>query len=347
VPPEAPSYPLIEACLGRPVPFTPVWIMRQAGRYLPEYRKLRERYSFWEMCRTPELAARVTLQPIDRLGVDGAILFSDILVPLDAMGVKVDFVEGTGPVIDPPLREPADLDRLRLPVVEEDLAYVFEAIRLLRRELEGRVPLIGFAGAPFTLASYLVEGGSTKNHLLVKQLMFREPAAWDRLMRLLSATVTAFLSAQIAAGAQVVQMFDSWAGVLAPEDYRRFVLPYSRQVIEALKPLGVPIIHFAVGSAGILRLMAEAGSHVLGLDWRIDLDAGRRWLGEGVAVQGNLDPICLFLDPSQLRERVRDILERNGGRPGHVFNLGHGILPQTDPDQAKVLVEAVHELSAR
>ena len=337
----------LDACARRPVDATPVWFMRQAGRYMAEYRALRKRHALLEICRTPELAVEVTLQPVRRLGVDAAILFSDLLIPLGPMGIEFDFVHGEGPKIDNPVTTPADVDKLRDYEPREALGFTMEAIRQLRRELEGKVPLIGFAGAPFTLASYLVEGGSTRSFGKTKAMMYSDPAGWHRLASKLAATVRAYLLAQIEAGAQAVQLFDSWAGALAPQDYRELVLPHSRAVIEGLEDTSVPVIHFATGNSGLLPSFREAGGDVIGLDWRIDLDVAWNLLGAEVAVQGNLDPALLLAPPELVRRRADDVLARAGSRPGHIFNLGHGVLPNTPVETVADLVEHVHRTTAR
>jgi uroporphyrinogen decarboxylase len=331
----------LRACRGEPVDVVPVWFMRQAGRYMQEYRELRTRHSMLELCHTPELAAEVTLQPVRALGVDAAILFADILLPLEPMGASFDFVAGEGPAFEHPVRNAADVARLRVVDPEESLAYVLEAVRLVRRELDGKTPLIGFAGAPFTLASYLVEGGKSTNFARTKGLMYREPAVWRQLLGKLAEVIRRYLQAQIAAGAEAVQLFDSWAGALSPEDYREFVLPHTREVLAALEPAGVPVIHFATGNAAWIELAREAGGTVIGVDWRIRIDDARRRLGAEVPVQGNLDPLLLQAPRELLARRVDEILERARG-PGHVFNLGHGILPETSPDQVKFVVDRVH-----
>ena len=320
--------------------------MRQAGRYLPEYRAIRARLGFLELCRNPDLAAEVTLQPVERLGVDAAILFADILLIAEPLGVGLEFARGEGPVIHHPVRTEADVARLKPVDVDSDVGFVFETVRRVRRALPAHVPLIGFAGAPFTVASYLVEGGPSRDYLQTKRLMHEEPAAWHRLLEILVETTARYLNGQLAAGAQAVQIFDSWVGVLAPDDYRAFVLPHSRALIRALTP-GAPVIHFGTGTAGLLPLLREAGGDVIGLDWRVDLDAGWRAVGHDVAVQGNLDPVTLLAPPAIIRDRVKAILDRAAGRSGHIFNLGHGILPQTPVDHAKALVDMVHELSDR
>lgn len=337
--------PFLLACRREPVPYTPVWIMRQAGRYMPEYRALRETHSFWEMCKTPELAVEVTLQPVDAIGVDAAILFSDILVPVEAMGVDIEFTEGRGPVVDHPVRTLADVGALRI-IDPEDVGFVFEAIRKLRRELVGRVPLIGFSGAPYTLASYAVEGGGSRNYTHIKKMMYNEPELYDQLMTMLADVVIVYLKAQIKAGAQAVQVFESWASSVTPYDYRKRVMPYSQKVLDALRGEGVPVIHFANGAGAFLGSVAEAGGDVIGVDWRVDLDDAWKTIGNK-AIQGNLDPVVLLSSPDEIDTRVADILKRTAGRPGHIFNLGHGILPETPVENARYFVDTVHDLSQR
>jgi uroporphyrinogen decarboxylase len=320
--------------------------MRQAGRYLPEYRALRERYGFLELCKTPAAAAEVTLQPVRRFAVDAAILFADILLLLEPLDVGLEFARGEGPVIHRPVRSEADVGRLKPIDVESSVGAVFETVRLVRRELSPAVALIGFAGAPFTVASYVVEGGASRDYLHTKRLMYETPDAWHRLLEVLADATATYLNGQIDAGAQMVQLFDSWVGVLAPDDYRTYVLPHTRSVIQALRP-GTPVIHFGTGTATLLPLMREAGGDVIGLDWRVDLDRGWAAVGHDVGVQGNLDPAVLLARPAMLRERVQAILARAGGRPGHVFNLGHGVHQSTPVDHVRALVDMVHELSAR
>ena len=320
--------------------------MRQAGRYLPEYRAMRERFAFLDLCKNPRAAAEVTLQPVERLGVDAAILFADILLLVEPLGVGLEFTKGEGPVIHRPVRSEADVAKLKPIDVDNAVPFVFETVRLVRRALGGGVPLIGFAGAPFTVASYLVEGGASRDYLHTKRLMYEEPAAWRRLMEILTDAIARYLNGQIDAGAQAVQLFDSWVGVLSPDDYRAFVLPHSRAVIRALAP-GVPVIHFGTGTAALLPAMREAGGDVIGLDWRVDLDLAWSAVGHDVAVQGNLDPAVLLASPALIRERAKAILARAAGRPGHIFNLGHGVLPQTPIENVKALVDCVHELSSR
>ncbi len=334
----------LRACRREPVERTPVWLMRQAGRYMAEYQAVRRQHSFLEMCHDPRLACEVTLTPVEVLGVDAAILFSDLLIPVQAMGLEIEFQEAVGPVIHAPVRQAADLERLHVPDPVSEMPFVLEAIRLLRERLE--VPLIGFAGAPFTVASYIIEGGGSRNYLHTKRLMHTEPDTWRRLMGLISESLAKFLAAQVRAGAQAVQVFDSWVGALSPEDYRRHVLPYSRRVIAAVKGK-VPVIHFASGSAGLLELLSEAGGDVIGVDWRVSLDAAWERIGKERGIQGNLDPALLFASPKEIERSVKDILARAAGRPGHVFNLGHGVLPQTPVENVKALVAAVRRHSAR
>ncbi|MBI1801179.1 MAG: uroporphyrinogen decarboxylase [Chloroflexi bacterium] len=334
----------LRACRREPTDCTPVWFMRQAGRYLPEYRAIRQKYSLLDICARPEVAAQVTLQPVDVLGVDAAILFADILLPLIPMGIDLEFAAGEGPVIHNPIRTSNDVTALRPIHARDDLASVMQTIRLVRRELNGRVPLIGFAGAPFTLASYLIEGGASRTFLKTKQLMYREPQTWHALMGKLAEMLADYLCAQIAAGAQAVQLFDSWVGWLSPDDYATYVLPYSQRIFRAID--GAPTIHFGTDTATLLTLMREAGGDVIGLDWRVPLDHGWQPLGD-VAVQGNLDPLALFAPRDVLASKVSDIMRRAGGRAGHIFNLGHGILPDTPVDNVRAVVEMVHEYELR
>jgi uroporphyrinogen decarboxylase len=312
---------------------------------MAEYQALRAKHSLLELCRTPELAVEVTLQPVRAFGFDAAILFSDLLIPLAPLGIPFDFQAGEGPVVEKPLRSAADVAALRRFEPRQELAMVLEAVRLLRAEL--RVPLIGFAGAPFTLASYAIEGGHSTSFARTKSLMYGEPATWHRLAALLADVVGDYLRAQVEAGAQAVQVFDSWVGALDEADYREFVLPHVRHIFEALSGSDVPQIHFGTGTGHLLAAQREAGGSVIGVDWRTPLDEGWRRAGDGVAVQGNLDPTLLFAPRERLLERVDDVLRRAGGRPGHVFNLGHGILPGTPPDAVKAVVDHVHEATAR
>jgi uroporphyrinogen decarboxylase len=330
--------PFLDACWGKPVDGVPVWFMRQAGRSLPEYRAVREKAGMLDIIRSPDLAAEVTLQPVRRLGVDAAILFSDIVVPLAAVGIDLDLKPG--PVVAEPFRSPADLARLRPLEPEADMPYVVETVRRLVAELD--VPLIGFAGGPFTLASYLVEGGATKAFGRSKALMHAEPAVWAELLDRLAGIVVASLRAQVRAGAAAVQVFDSWAGALSPADYRRSVLPASRKVFAGVADLGVPRIHFGVGAGELLELLAEAGPDVVGVDWRVPLDRARARLGPEVAVQGNLDPAVCLAPWEVVAREARAVLAANAGRPGHVFNLGWGVLPETDPDVLRRVVDLVH-----
>jgi len=337
----------LRACRREPVDRTPVWFMRQAGRYMAEYRAIRARHSLLEICAQPDLAAEVTLQPVEALGVDAAILFADILLPLIPMGIHLEFAAGEGPVIHNPIRSADDVRALRPVEARADLGHVLAAVRLARRALEGRVPLIGFAGAPFTLASYLIEGGSSRNYTRTKGLMYAEPAVWGALMGHLAGVVAEYLTAQVEAGAQAIQLFDSWAGALSPDDYTEYVAPHSRRIVQAVRATGVPVIHFGVGTATLLPHFAATGADVVGLDWRTPLDWGWAQVGDGVAVQGNLDPVALFAPRPELERRVRAVLRQAAGRPGHIFNLGHGILPETPVENVRAVVEWVHEWTVR
>jgi len=320
--------------------------MRQAGRYMPEYRAMRARHRFLDLCKSPEAAAEVTLQPVRRLGVDAAILFADILLVLEPLDVGLEFAAGEGPVIHRPIRSAADVHRLPRVSVDDAVPFVFETVRLLRKALAEPVPLIGFAGAPFTLASYLLEGGPSREFLRTKRFMRDERQAWDALMDRLADITADYLNGQIAAGAQAVQLFDSWVGMLSPADYREFVLPHSRRAISRLAA-GTPIIHFGTGTGGLLELMRQAGGDVIGLDWRVDIDRAWGRLGGDVAVQGNLDPAVLLASVREIRVATKAILDAVGGRPGHIFNLGHGIHKETPLDHVVALVDLVHELSSR
>ena len=335
----------LRACRRQPVERTPVWFMRQAGRYLPEYRALRARHSLLELCRTPELAAEITLFTVKKLGVDAAIIFADLLLPAQAMGMELEFVEGEGPVLSEPIRAAEDLARLHLPA-DGELRCVAEAIRAVCTDLGGKLPVIGFCGAPFTLASYMIEGGASRDFLETKRLMFHQPALWDELVNQLVKVLSDFLRSQVAAGAAALQVFDSWVGCLGPEDYRRYVLPGTRALLTNACALGVPVIHFGTGTASLLELMREAGGDVIGVDWRVELDDAWRRIGHDVAIQGNLDPTLLFGPVDQLRERVERILRQAAGRPGHIFNLGHGVLPGTPVENVLSVVEMVHRFSA-
>jgi uroporphyrinogen decarboxylase len=340
------QYPFLKACRRERTPYTPIWLMRQAGRYMKEYRALRKKYSFLEMCKNPELAAKVTLQPIEKFKLDAAIIFSDILIPLEPMGVEFEFAKGEGPVFQHPLRERKDVERLRRIEPEEEIPFLMKAIRIVRKELEGKVPLIGFCGAPFTLASYIIEGGHSKNYVLTKGLMYQDRPTWDALMNKLSEVLIRYLNAQIQSGVQAVQIFDSWVGCLTPSDYEEYVLPYSRKLIEGVDKR-VPLIHFATSNSTLLELMRRAGGDVIGVDWRVDIGEAWARLGYDVAIQGNLDPVILFGPADLIEKNVKTILDSVGNRPGHIFNLGHGILPTTPPDHVTALIEAVHQYSSR
>ncbi|HEU4528635.1 MAG TPA: uroporphyrinogen decarboxylase [Actinomycetota bacterium] len=335
----------LRACRREPVDRTPVWFMRQAGRYLPEYREVRGDRDILDTCRHPDVVVEITLQPLRRMALDAAIVFSDIMVPLQAIGLPIRIASGMGPVVEEPIRSVGDLARLRRLEPEADAPHLLEAIRLLRGELE--IPLIGFAGAPFTLASYLVEGGPSKDHARTKALMHGDPGTWGRLMEALASICVEHLRAQVAAGAQAVQVFDSWVGALDAEDYERAVLPHSARVFEAVGELGVPSIHFGVVTGELLGRMARAGGDVIGLDWRVALDAGWERVGADRGVQGNLDPAVCLGPWDAVREKALGVLRRAGGRDGHIFNLGHGVLPLTPPETLQRLVDLVHEASER
>ena len=332
----------LRACRREPVDATPVWFMRQAGRYLPQYRALREKYSLLELCAHPELAVQVTLQPLDTIEVDAAILFSDLLLPFTPMGLRFDFVKGEGPSVENPIRNAADVERLSPFDPRASLAHVLETITLLRRELAGRVPLIGFGGAPFTLAAYAIEGGPSRDYLRTKTFMYAQPQAWHRLCGFFADVMTNYLQAQVAAGAQALQIFDSWAGALGRGDYREFVLPHTKRIFDGVAGSGVPLIHFGVGTTAILADLAEAGGHVVGVDWRQGLDEAWRTIGSERGIQGNLDPALLFAPRDRLLAAADDILQRAAGRPGHIFNLGHGVLPNTPVENVQALAAHVH-----
>jgi uroporphyrinogen decarboxylase len=339
------DHTMLKACRREQTAYTPIWLMRQAGRYMPEYRRVRDRHDFLEMCRRPELAAEVTVTAVERLKVDAAIIFADILLPLIPMEVGLHYETGDGPVIDRPIRGAADLERI--PAFDTAaLGFVGESIKLVHSAIGATTPLIGFAGAPFTLASYLIEGGSSRQYQTTKTFMYTQPETWHRLMEMLARVTADYLKMQIAAGADIVQIFDSWVGSLGPDDYRRFVLPHTASVIAAIAA-NVPVIHFGTVTGNLLELMREAGGDVIGLDWRVDLADAWARLHYDVAVQGNLDPIALFADVGEIRSRARAILDQAAGRPGHIFNLGHGILPETPVDHVIALVDAVHEMSQR
>jgi len=334
----------LKACRRQPVDATPVWFMRQAGRYMAEYREIRKKYSLLEIVKQPELAVEVTLQPMHAFNVDAAILFADILLPLQPMGLDFEFAKGEGPVIHHPIRTQVDVDALRPLHPEETLAHVMDAIRLLRTEL-GDTPLIGFSGAPFTVASYMIEGGASRDYKTTKLMMYSAPEVWHAFMDKLSTALAEYLTAQINAGAQAVQLFDSWVGALSPTDFEEFVLPYSKKVLNAAHATGVPVINFGTGTATLLPLMRQAGGDVIGLDWRVPLDQGWQTIGHDRAVQGNLDPVALFAPIPEMKKRIHDVLRRAEGRPGHIFNVGHGILQHTPEDNVKAAVEIVHEWS--
>ena len=334
----------LRACRREPVDVTPVWFMRQAGRYMPEYRALRAKHSMLELCKTPDLACEVTLQPLVH-GVDAAILFADILLPLEPMGAPFEFAKGEGPVIHKPVSTRADIDALRVIEPEDGLQYVLDAIKMIRRELDGRVPLIGFAGAPFTLASYLIEGGKSAHFAKTKRLMYAEPEAWHELMRKLAEVVRKYMRAQVTAGAQCMQLFDSWVGQLSVDDYREFVFPHVKHILSDVMTAGVPVIHFGTGTHSLLEAQRDAGGHVIGLDWRTPLAEGWQRVGHDRAVQGNLDPTVLFAPVDVAKKHAKRVLAAAGNRRGHVFNLGHGILPETPVDTVKAIIDFVHETS--
>jgi uroporphyrinogen decarboxylase len=320
--------------------------MRQAGRYMPEYRQVRAKTTFLQLCKNPSLCAEVMITAVGRLGVDAAIIFSDLLPMLEPMGIELEYAEGEGPVIHNPVRQAHDVDRINELESVESLSFVMETVRLTREGLPGEIPVIGFAGAPFTLASYAIEGGTHRSYLHTKTLMYRDAGAWHALMGRLARSITRYLNAQIAAGAQAVQIFDSWVGCLGPDDYRNFVLPHTRTIIEGLTP-GAAVIHFATGNPALLPLLSEAGGDVIGIDWRVRLDEAWRAVGYDKAVQGNLEPMVLLATPAEIRRRAREILRQAAGRPGHIFNLGHGVLPQTPVEHVIALVDAVHEFDGK
>jgi uroporphyrinogen decarboxylase len=341
---SAPESRFVKACRAQAVDRTPVWFMRQAGRYMPEYRAVRKQYSLIEICNRPQVAAEVTITAAEALGVDAAIIFADLLLPLEVMGLPFHFSAGEGPVIEKPLRGPADISRLRTDRAA-DLGYVSEAVRLVSRHFGSRLPVIGFCGAPFTLASYMIEGGSSRNYLHTKQMMYSSPEAWAELMEKLVAVVSEYAAEQVGAGADVIQIFDSWVGCLGVEDYRRSVLPHTTELVKKVRKTGAPVIYFGTDSATLLPSMKETGAEVIGLDWRIPLDQGWDAVGSG-GVQGNLDPVLLFAGWQEIKSRASEILGRAAGRPGHIFNLGHGILPETPVENVKSLARFVQEYSA-
>lgn len=344
--PELHNSRFMKAVRREPADTTPIWIMRQAGRYLPEYMAVRSRVTFLELCKRPELAAEVTLTAQQVLNVDAAILFADLLPILEPMGMHLEYAKGEGPVLHNPIREPTDLDRIR-PVEDiETLGYVYEAAARVRAELPSDIPLLGFAGAPFTLASYAIEGGGSRNYVHTKTFMYTHPSAWKALMEALTDSLIRYLKRQVESGCQAVQVFDSWAGCLSPDDYRTYALPYTRQIIEAVSD-SAPVINFLTGNPALLPLQRQAGGAVIGLDWRVDLADAWKTVGYDFAVQGNLDPVTLFADLNTIRERAQRVLGAADSRPGHIFNLGHGVMPGMNPDHVKALVEMVHEMGAR
>jgi uroporphyrinogen decarboxylase len=330
----------LDACRRRPTDVRPVWFMRQAGRYMREYREIRSKHGILEICKRPDLAAAVTLQPVEALDVDAAIIFADLLLPVEPMGLKLQFVSGEGPMIDNPVRTSSDVDTLSISNTD-DLGYVGESIQQVVRALAGRVPVVGFVGAPFTLASYMIEGGPSRNFLRTKQMMYRDETLWRRLMGKLVDVLGPFGLLQIASGARAIQVFDSWVGTLGPDDYVRYVAPYSRALIERIRSGGVPVIHFGTGAGGFFRELHAAGGDVLGVDWRINIDQAWMDISYRSAIQGNLDPAVLFAPLPELKARVHELLKRTGTRPGHIFNLGHGILPDTPVDHVKAVVDIV------
>lgn len=336
----------LRAARREPVDTTPVWIMRQAGRYLPEYRAIRDKVSFIELCKRPDLAAEATVTAVEALGVDAAILFADLLPILEPMGLNLEYVAGEGPVIHNPLRSAQDVDKLQAVTSIEPLQFVPDAVRLIRQELPADIPLIGFAGAPFTLASYAIEGGGSKNWQHCKTMMFADEGAWSALMSKLADSVTLYLKAQIEAGCQAVQLFDSWAGCLSQADYRRYVLPWSQQILSAM-PDDFPVIHFLNGNPALLEAQREAGGTVMAIDWRSDLGQAWQRFGYDVGIQGNLDPVTLYADRDTIRARAKSVLDAAGQRDGHIFNLGHGVMPSMDPDNVRALVDMVHEMGTR
>ncbi len=338
---------MLAACHLQPVDATPIWFMRQAGRCFPEYRKLREKYEILTIAKTPDLCTQVTLLPVKRLHVDAAIMFADIMLPLEGMGVPFHIEPETGPIIADPIRTQADVDRVRVIEAEEATPYVFEAIKLIRRELGDTAALVGFSGSPFTMACYMIEGHPSRDYARAKSLMLGQPELWHRFMDKVTEVVVRYLRAQAAAGIQVAQLFDSWVGILSPQQYERFVLPYSKRIFAEMRDIGIPTIHFGTGTATLLDLMVDAGSDLIGVDWRVPLDRAWAQIGYDHGIQGNLDPTMLLAPFQVSQEGARDILHRANGRPGHVFNLGHGVLPDTNPDDLARLVEFVHQESSR
>jgi uroporphyrinogen decarboxylase len=341
---SAPESLLVSACKALAVDRTPIWLMRQAGRYMPEYRAVRKQHSLIEICKKPQLAAEVTITAAEILGVDAAIIFADLLLPLEVMGLPFHFSAGEGPVIESPVRASADVSRLRTDSAA-DLGYVAEALRLVAKHFGSAVPVIGFCGAPFTLASYMIEGGGSRHYINTKKMMYSQPKAFDRLLQKLVCVTAAYAEEQVRAGADVIQIFDSWVGCLSVEDYRSYALGRTTELVQRLKRTGAPVIYFGTDTTMLLSSMKETGADVIGLDWRVPLDAG--WRSVGGAVQGNFDPVALFADRAQIEARAREILDRAGRRPGHIFNLGHGILPETPVENVKALVRFVQQYSAQ
>lgn len=337
------DFRFLKACRGEPVDRTPVWFMRQAGRYMKAYRDLKEKYTFLELCKNPELATEVTLQPLDVLGVDAAIIFADILLPLEPMGTGLEFIAGDGPSIPRPVRTHQEMEALKPVDVDGQLGFVGDAIRMVRSEISGKMPLVGFAAAPFTLCSYMVEGGKSRDFTLTKVMMYEAPKTWQGLMDKVVRVLADYMKMQVAAGAQALQVFDSWVGCLGPADYEKYILPYTRRLFKELESTGVPVINFSTGTSTMLPLVRQAGGDVMSFDWRIELDDAWRQIGHQTPVQGNLDPNLLFASLPVIRERVHDVMRRAAGRPGHIFNLGHGILQHTPVDHVKAVVDMVHE----
>jgi len=347
MPPHTGAARFLAACHHRQPDATPIWFMRQAGRCLAQYRELRKRYDILTMAKTPELCAQVTLMPVEQFGVDGAILYADIMLPLEGMGISLEIQPEIGPIIHNPVRTMQDVEALRVIDAEDSTPYVMEAIRLVRNEIEGKKAVIGFSGAPFTLACYMIEGHPSRDYTLAKSLMYGQPDVWNALMNKLTEVVSRYLVAQINAGVDVVQLFDSWVGALGPSDYKRFVQPYTRRIFETVKRTGTPSIHFGTGTASLLKLMAEAGGDVISVDWRVELDEAWACIGYDRGIQGNLDPTLLLTSWDVTEQGMYDVLRRANNRPGHIFNLGHGVLADTNPDMLRRLVDAVHETTTR
>lgn len=337
----------MDACHHRQPDATPIWFMRQAGRCLADYRDLRKKYDILEMAKTPELCTQVTLMPVQKLGVDGAVLYADIMLPIEGMGINLEIEPNIGPIIHNPIRSLKDVEALQVRDAQETVPFVMEAIKMVRRELNGKQAVIGFTGAPYTLACYMIEGRPSRDYGLAKSLMYSQPEIWDLLMTKLSQVMTNYLLAQIEAGADVVQVFDSWVGALSPSTYRQFVLPYTQRIFQAIKQSGTPAIHFGTGTAALLEVMAEAGGDIMSVDWRVDLDEAWARIGHDRGIQGNLDPTLMLTSWPVIEASMQDVLKRTGNRPGHIFNLGHGVLAPTDPDLLRRLVDAVHETTRR